>query len=167
MKLHLKQAKNLFCRLQMLSVNRSIYVTQPAFNMQKRSLIFFILFSVVVAAMFLFFVKWNKPHENVKNQPGISMNARELFGAFAENEQLATKTYNGKVIEVSGVVSALETNQEGKTTVQLQSNDPIFGVNCTMEKDQEIKQGETVTIKGVCSGFSTDVILIRCYLIKK
>ena len=135
--------------------------------MQKRSLIVFILFAVVAGAIFLFYVKWNKPHENVEDQTGISVNASELFAAFAENEQLATKTYNGKVIEVTGAVSAVETNQEGKTIVQLQSNDALFGINCTMEKEPGIKQGETVTIKGVCSGFTTDVILIHCYLIKK
>ena len=71
------------------------------------------------------------------------------------------------MIEVTGAVAGINTNQEGKTIVQLQSNDALFGVNCTMEKETGIKQGETVTIKGVCSGFTTDVILIRCYLIKQ
>jgi tRNA_anti-like len=135
--------------------------------MKKRSLILFILFAVLIGAALLFYAKWNKPHENIKDLTGISVSASDLFGAFSENEQLANKTYNGKVIEVTGVVTAIETNQEGKTTVQLQTNDPIFGVNCSMEKELAIKQGEIVTMKGICSGFTTDVILIRCYLIKK
>jgi DNA/RNA endonuclease YhcR with UshA esterase domain len=117
--------------------------------MKKRSLIFFILLAALIGAAFIIYAKWNKPHENVEDLPGTKITAAELFRAFAENEQQATKTYNGKVIEVTGVVTAIETNQEGKTIVQLQSND------------------ETVTIKGVCSGFTTDVILIRCYLIKQ
>jgi len=135
--------------------------------MKKRSLIFFIVFAVLAGAAVLFYLKWNKPHDNIEGLAGIAVNAGDLFRAFSENEQLATQTYNGKVIEVTGIVSAIEINREGKRTVQLQSNDPIFGVNCTLEKEPVIKQGETVTIKGVCSGFTTDVILIRCYLINK
>ncbi|HTH32610.1 MAG TPA: hypothetical protein VL946_14770 [Lacibacter sp.] len=135
--------------------------------MKKRLLIFFILLAALIGAAFMIYAKWNKPHENVEDLPGTKITAAELFRAFAENEQQATKTYNGKVIEVTGVVTAIETNQEGKTIVQLQSNDALFGINCTMEKEPGIKQNETVTIKGVCSGFTTDVILIRCYLIKQ
>lgn len=135
--------------------------------MKKRSLIFLILFTGLTGAAVLFYVKWNKPHENIEDLAGIAVNAGDLFHAFSENEELATKTYTGKAIEVTGVVSAIETNQDGKRTVQLQTNHPIFGVNCTLENNSVLQHGETVTIKGVCSGFTTDVILIRCSLIKK
>lgn len=136
--------------------------------MKKRSFIAFILFAVLIgAASLLFYTKWNKPHKSVENADAVQIYADDLFSAFSENEQQATQKYNGKVLEITGIVSSTATNQEGKTIVQLHTNDPMFGINCTMEKDAGIKQGETVTIKGVCSGFTTDVILIRCYLIKK
>lgn len=135
--------------------------------MKKRSLIFFILFAVLACAVLLFYVKWNKPHENVEDLTGIAVNAADLFREFSGNEQQAMETYNGKVLEITGIVNSTATNQEGKTIVQLQTNDPMFGINCTMEKESRIKEGEAVTIKGVCSGFTTDVILIRCYLINK
>lgn len=136
--------------------------------MKKRSLIIFNLLAVLIgAAIFFIYAKWNKAPESIENAESVKINAAELFRAFAENEQLATQTYNGKVLEITGIVSSTATNQEGKTIVQLQSHDPLFGINCTMEKEEMIKEGETVTLKGVCSGFTTDVILIRCYLSKK
>ena len=136
--------------------------------MKKRSLIVFILFAVLIGAAILFiYTKWNKATESIENAEAVQLNATDLFRAFSENEQLATQTYNGKVLEITGIVSSTATNQEGKIIVQLQSHDPFFGINCTMEKEEMIKEGETVTIKGVCSGFTTDVILIRCNLIKK
>lgn len=136
--------------------------------MKKRSFIAFILFAISIgAASLLFYTKWNKPHKSVENADAVQIYADDLFSAFSENEQQATQKYNGKVLEITGIVSSTASNQEGKTIVQLQTNDPLFGINCTMEKNTGIKQGETVTIKGVCSGFITDVILIRCYLIKK
>lgn len=154
--------------LQQLSVNHFIYVTQPAFDMKKRSLIFLILFTVLIgSALLLVYTKWNKAPESIENIEALQISAVDLFLAFSENEQQATETYNGKVLEITGIVSSTATNQDGKKIVQLQTNDPLFGINCTMEKESEIKEGKTVTIKGVCSGFTTDVILIRCYLINK
>lgn len=136
--------------------------------MKKRSLIAFVLFAVLIGAAILFlYTKWNKPPESVENAEAVKVSAADLFQAFSENEQQATQTYNGKVLEITGIVSSTATNQQGKTIVQLQTNDPLFGINCTMEKEASIKDGETITIKGVCSGFTTDVILIRCYLVKK
>lgn len=154
--------------LQKPSVNRFIYVTQPAFSMKKRMLIVFILFAVLIgSALLLIYSKWNKAPGSIEKADAVQLNAVGLFREFSENEQQATEAYNGKVIETTGIVGSTVTNQEGKIIVQLQTNDPLFGINCTMEKDPGVKQGETVTIKGVCSGYTTDVILIRCYLIKK
>ncbi|MEJ8842281.1 hypothetical protein WG954_07790 [Lacibacter sp. H375] len=136
--------------------------------MKKRSLIVFILFAVLIgAAIFFIYTKWNKAPESIENAEAVRINAADLFREFAENENQATQTYNGKVLEITGIVSSTAINQQGKTIVQLQTNDPLFGINCTMENETTINDGETVTIKGVCSGFTTDVILIRCYLIKK
>jgi hypothetical protein len=43
----------------------------------------------------------------------------------------------------------------------------MFGINCTMEeKDGNIKEGDEVVLKGICTGYLTDVVLIRCYKIK-
>ena len=155
------------CLLQKLSVNHFIDVTQPAFGMKKRSLIVFILLAVLIGTtIFFIYAKWNKAPQSIENAESIKINAAHLFREFAEDEQQATQLYNGKVLEITGIVSSIATNQEGKTIVQLQTNDPLFGINCTMEKEEMIKEGEAVTIKGICSGFTTDVILIRCYLIK-
>lgn len=136
--------------------------------MKKRSVIVFILFAALIGAASLFFyTKWNKPHKSVENADAVQIYADDLFSAFSENEQQATEKYNGKVLEITGTVSSTATNQEGKTIVQLQTNDPMFGINCTMEKNTTLKEGETVTLKGICSGFTTDVIIIRCYPINK
>lgn len=96
----------------------------------------------------------------------MKISSNELFREFSENEKQATEKYNGKVLEVSGTVTAVETNQEGQTIIRLQTDDLMFGINCTMEKKTTVKKGSAVIIKGSCSGFTTDVILIHCYFIK-
>jgi hypothetical protein len=135
--------------------------------MKKRVYILALLALLICSALILFYYRWNKPHQNVAVIAGIKIDAADLFREFSETEKTATAKYNGKVLEISGVVSGISVNQEGNTIVQLQTDDPMFGINCTMEKNEKLKEGETVTLKGICSGFTTDVIIIRCYPINK
>ncbi len=133
--------------------------------MKKRIYIPALFALLICSALILFYYKWNKPHQDIAVTAGIKIDAADLFREFSETEKTATAKYNGKVLEISGIINALSTNQEGKTIVQLQTDDPMFGINCTMEKNVKLKEGEMITLKGICSGFTTDVIIIRCYLI--
>lgn len=130
--------------------------------MKKRVYILALSALLICIALILFY-RWNKPHQNIAVTTGIKIDATDLFKEFSETEKTATAKYNGKVLEISGIVSSISTNQEGKTIVQLQTDDPMFGINCTMDKNSKFKEGEPVTLKGICSGFTTDVIIIRCY----
>lgn len=120
---------------------------------------------VVVGGSCVWFFVWNKPQQNIQQASAISINATDLFIAYSLSEAEANKNYIDKVIAVTGEVSNVSTNTEGKTVVLLKSDDLMFGVNCTLEETTPIKTGETITLKGLCTGYLTDVVLIRCYKI--
>ncbi len=135
--------------------------------MLKLKTVLLIFIPVMIACLVVGYFVWNKPKQNIENANAIEVNATSLFSEFSENEQAATVKYNGKILLVTGNVSTVSKNLQGKTIVQLQTTDFLFGVNCTLEKEVEIEVGTKITLKGVCSGFTSDVILIRCYLLKK
>ena len=56
---------------------------------------------------------------------------------------------------------------DSSVVVFLQTPDPIFGVKCTMEGDASgLKEGDSTTLKGICTGFANDVAIIRCSVVK-
>lgn len=132
---------------------------------QKKAILISLLFVALLGSAYTWFFVWNKPQQNIQQASAISMNATDLFNAYSLNETEANKTYINKVIAVTGEVSNVSTNAEGKTVVLLKSDDLMFGVNCTLEEAAPIRNGETITLKGLCTGFLTDVVLIRCYKI--
>lgn len=136
--------------------------------MKKTGFIAFALLTVILlVAAYLWFFVWNKPQVNVANAQSIKTNAAALFREYSTNEQAANAAYLEKVVEVSGEVTSVTKNAEGLTVVLLKTEDPMFGINCTVEqKDIQLKEGDTVTLKGICTGYLTDVVLIRCFLIK-
>lgn len=134
---------------------------------QLKTISIIIAILTLIGAGYIWFFIWNKSETNVADSKGIPVEAVGLFQSYVSNEQKANTNYLEKILEVSGEVNTVSTNAEGFLVVLLKTNDPMFGINCTMEqKDVVIKEGETVTLKGICTGYLTDVVLIRCYKTK-
>lgn len=105
---------------------------------------------------------YNKPHRSAATETAIAVKAAALAVEYQNNETASNKKYLGKVLQVGGTVSDVSVNQQHKTVIILTGSD-MAGVQCTLLEDMPgIKKGDTVTIKGFCAGFLTDVILDRC-----
>jgi hypothetical protein len=91
---------------------------------------------------------WNKPHAKVEDAEGVAITAANLCNAFASNEAEATRQYTNKVLDISGVVTEVKDNQEGKAAITLAGND-MASVQCTMRDAGATAQvGKSVTIRG-------------------
>jgi hypothetical protein len=129
--------------------------------------IFFTLgcFLVLVLAGTLLYL-YNKPTRNVAGENGIPITATELYQKFTSNETQANQVYLNKVLQVSGqVLEVKNTHAKGKVVV-LNTGDPMFGVACTLDNIQSeaVKPGEKIVVKGVCTGYLSDVVLTHGYL---
>ncbi|WP_020538140.1 OB-fold protein [Lewinella cohaerens] len=115
---------------------------------------------------------WNKPHENMdRAKTDVQISAGELFTAFAENEAQANEIYLDKVIAVTGKVREVSKSPEGLVKVTLDSGDEMFGVICQLDElsehqRTEFQPGESVMLKGKCTGMLMDVVLVRCVEVK-
>lgn len=105
--------------------------------------------------------------ENVK--PDFTLSAVELYEDFETDEPAAEARYLGKVLEVSGSVAQVELLEEGTANVALDGGGLLGGILCRFQKDQlpsrQIQDGESITIKGQCTGKLMDVELTRCVII--
>jgi hypothetical protein len=110
-----------------------------------------------------------KPHRDVATEKGVALTAQQLFDAFKANEADANAKYLDKAIELSGEVADITTNQDGNTVANFKTNDPLFVINCTFKtKPDELKPGQTITFKGICTGYIPDanVVINEGVLIK-
>ena len=131
--------------------------------------IFFTLgcFTVVILAGVILYL-YNKPSRNVAGENGIPVTATELYKKFTSNEPQANQTYLNKVLEVRGQVLEVKNTQHAGKVVVLNTGDPMFGVACTLDTKQTaekaFKPGEQIVVKGVCTGYLSDVVLTHGYL---
>jgi chorismate synthase len=113
---------------------------------------------------------WNKPHATI-GKPDVAITAIELAAEFGKDENAATKKFMGDasktlIIQVSGKISEVKNDTSG-IALALDTGDPINGVSCLLDKytkqpRTDYKVGEDVTLKGICTGKLSDVVIDRC-----
>jgi hypothetical protein len=129
--------------------------------------IFFTLgcFMVIALAGLLLYM-YNKPSRNVAGENGIPVTATELYKKFTSDEIQANQAYLNKVLQVSGQVLEVKNTHAAGKVVVLNTGDPMFGVACTLDNIQTeaVKPGAKIVVKGVCTGYLSDVVLTHGYL---
>lgn len=119
---------------------------------------------VALATVVAVYLYINQPHRSIQNAEGISIDADSLFLAFAQNEATANALYLNKVLVVQGKIKSIDQNAEGKAVVVLEAGDLMFGINCTLDGEFTLKEGDEVTVKGICTGYLADVVITQAVI---
>lgn len=133
--------------------------------------IIIIILAIALVGGIIAYQMYNKPHKDMTSaESDISIEASELLKAFETDESAANQQYNDKVIAVSGKVADV-SNEDGIVKVTLDAGNPLGGVICQLDELSEhdrtdFETGETVTLKGLCTGYLMDVVLVRCVEVK-
>ncbi len=127
--------------------------------------------NIIIAVVVLFtlgagvaYYMYNKPVASLESKKAdVSVSADQILADYESDEKTANDKYLGKVVEVKGKVATI-TSEEGKHKVQLETSNPIALVICELEEGKDalaLKVGEDASIKGLCSGYLSDVILVQ------
>lgn len=135
--------------------------------------IFSIFIAMIVIAAVIGFMMWNEPHRDIKDATAVKTTAVFLYSNLTKDSASMKSKLVNQVVEVSGEVKNVLKNQKGDQVILLKTNTSGGSVNCTMEeKISNVKPGDTISIKGLCSGYiggdpdidlPGDVFLTRCY----
>jgi DNA/RNA endonuclease YhcR with UshA esterase domain len=144
----------------------------------KKYLWIFILAAIIfIGALYYGIREFTRTHVSLDNiKPVASLTVGELLTAFSQDEKATNEMYAEKVLQVKGLVSEIEIDDEdGSIDVYLEDELTDGNVICEMsetsyDKAKALKIGDIVTIKGVCAGYmaddilGSDVILVRCVI---
>ncbi|MGK0326494.1 MAG: hypothetical protein ACJA2M_000523 [Polaribacter sp.] len=123
-----------------------------------------------IIGVFIAYKMYNKPHVNVEEASAdISITADKILNDFSSDENSANLKYLDKIIEVKGVVS--EINIE-KGIITIETNDDFGSVLCHLSEEASrkisgLQEGQIIVVKGICTGFLMDVILVKCEFINQ
>ena len=132
--------------------------------MRKMTKLIYAIAVVAITALggyYYVFVYSKTHHRNVQSEKGIVIQADSLSAAYQADEKNANALYLNKAVEISGTILSIDKNQEGKITLIIGRADSFSNVSVTLISTAPITQkvGEAITIKGVCTGALSDVIV--------
>ena len=132
-----------------------------------------IFLAIVAIVAIVGYSIWNEPHRDIKSASAVKTTAVKLYSDLTKDSANMKSKFVNNVVIVSGEVKKVLKNQNGDQIILLKTNVSDGSVNCTMEeKANNVKPGNTISIKGICSGYiggdldmglPGDVFLIRCY----
>lgn len=132
------------------------------------SLIVIILVSIV--AYYGYYEYTRKPADLSSVASAAQITADSLVQLFVQDEEQANSLYLGKAIDISGVIS---TMNQTDTTVNILFGQPddMHRVSCLIDakyvgKLKRYKPGDSIVLRGMCTGFLIDVELNRCVVIR-
>jgi hypothetical protein len=134
--------------------------------MHKKKLIIAILI-IGLIGVFVAYKMYNKPHINVADSKSdITLTADKIINDFSSDESKANTLYLDKIIEISGEISELNVVKQ-KGIITLKTKDDFGSVLCHLsdegtKKMSSLKERQTIYVKGICTGYLLDVILVKC-----
>lgn len=124
---------------------------------------------VAIAVVIGLYFYYKKPADVREEKADIELTAVKLAEDY-EDETKGDSLYVGKVLAVTGDVADIEEH-EGNWSVLLDTGNPMSDVICSFYPEEaaavkDLKKGETVTIKGQCTGNLAGIVLNHCSIVK-
>lgn len=126
-----------------------------------KKVLFACILLAIIACGLAYYALTKSPAKIDSMTTDFQLTAETLLSSFEENETIANELYLDKVIEVTGKVAKTVTEND-KTTIYLDTGNDLSQIICQLEgKDSSIDEGDQVTMKGICTGYLMDVVLVR------
>jgi hypothetical protein len=128
------------------------------------------LFLVTALGLLVALYYYNKPHVDVKEaEAAYVLSAQNLIKEYRDNEMVTSKKYSETIIQVKGKVFEIST-LKGNSVITLKDEGHDSSIICHMlpednKKTLQFKKGDEINVKGICTGYLMDVIMVRCTLV--
>ena len=121
------------------------------------------LLALVAGAIAIWFIFTEKFTDTTRREAAFTVNAMDFLQEFQKNDSLANAKYREKIITINGRVSETEA---ADTTINIKMIDTatdayiIFAFQQQhLAEAKQLKEGDSISIKGSCSGGTYSEIL--------
>lgn len=116
---------------------------------------------------------WNKDHRTAEDEkPIATLSAAALLTEYETDEAASNAKYLNKTVQVGGKVNSVTKEETGSIVVLLTTESMMGFVSCTFSSvngkpsEVDVKEGDQINVKGICSGYTMDVVLEQCSIVK-
>lgn len=128
-----------------------------------KKLLLIVVILVAIGGITIYLIFSEKFEDTRKQKADFTLTAGDLISEFQQNDSAANKKYAEKIVLVNGKIAETEA---ADTTINIKMIDTLTGSYIIfafqeqhIKEAKQLKEGDTVSIKGSCSGGSYSKIL--------
>jgi tRNA_anti-like len=146
-------------------------ITNTIVQLNKKIIIAGFLIAAFAVGIYAY-KEYNRKPANLQNlKADVNVSAKQLVNDFTTNEETANTKYLGKVLNVNGFLFEVQNLNDTLLTLLIGDSSQVSKVSCLIDRvhiknSKKYKQGDSVSIKGICTGYLMDVELNRCVVEK-
>ncbi|MEO7924799.1 MAG: hypothetical protein ABIR30_14040 [Chitinophagaceae bacterium] len=114
------------------------------------------LFALIGFMLVQGYIKNEKFSDTSGAKADYTVNAPDLIHEFTANDSSANNKYREKILIVNGIAAKVETSADSTTNIQFADSTGSYAIFSfdkeQLEQVKDIKAGDTVSVKGSCSG---------------
>jgi DNA/RNA endonuclease YhcR with UshA esterase domain len=132
----------------------------PKNNKVKYFLLAIVL--MIIAIAFYAYKEYNRTAKDIAiTTPAFTVTSAAIINEFTQNDTIANAKYLGKTIALNGNLKTVDKDESGNYTIVLGDTTNTTSVRCSMDSAHNneastLKEGASVNIKGVLTGFNKD-----------
>jgi hypothetical protein len=128
----------------------------------KKLIYVFAFLAIIAGGVYYYSFVYSKTHHrNAQAESSVIISSDALTAEYQANEQSANAKFLNKAVEVTGSILSISKDQAGHTTILMGKPDAFSNVSITLASTEPTthKAGDLITVKGVCTGSLSDVII--------
>ncbi|MDP2069431.1 MAG: hypothetical protein Q8K04_10775 [Lutibacter sp.] len=131
--------------------------------------ILLIVLVLIIISLFFIINLYNKPFIDIKkSNPELEVTAQEILDDYLADEYSANEKYVDNLIQIKGEIAEISFDK-GISIITLKDRSGFSSIICHMLPEAnlnvlKLKKGSQITIKGVCTGYLFDIMMVRCIL---
>ena len=138
-------------------------------NSRKLKIIIGLVLIVIIVSI-IGINKYNKPHVDVRNSDvAFTFIPEKLINEYQQDEGLATKKFANQILQIEGDTYTIST-LNGNSIITFNNETLISSVICHLQPEENnkilnLKKDQYITIRGICTGYLLDVVMVECVLV--
>ncbi|NJB70149.1 hypothetical protein GGR42_000611 [Saonia flava] len=158
--------------LTLVQYNRLLLAINFILNMNRiTKRIIIVLTILILGVIFYWYLSYDSHINILDKKTEVHTNAENLMSSFILNKEQANSDYKEKIVEIKGIVTKVSyLNKKCTVFLEAGKNKEEGYIICDMQTNQlhnvqQIKNGDSVLIKGIFKGFLMDGIMLNCVLL--
>ncbi len=135
----------------------------------NKTILIIIFIIIFILSIVILFINSDKDKDYINAKAEMRVTAAEIYSAYIKDEAYASKQFTDKFINIEGIIDTVEFVHKQRVVVMFvdEGKFGFEGIRAELDdtETETLEVGDNIILKGFCTGFKKNNVLIKHSLI--